>query len=66
MANACYDIDTGSTTKPCVMGGAGIADVTSSDDYTEGTAFAWQIGTGIGMKSQGTSPSVPAAATSRQ
>lgn len=50
MANACYDIDTGSKAKPYVMGGAGIADVTTSDDYTDGTAFAWQIGAGIGIE----------------
>ncbi len=50
MANAYYDFDTGSKVKPYIMAGAGIADVSTEDDYTNGTGFAWQLGAGIGFE----------------
>jgi len=50
MANGYYELDTGSDIKPYLMAGAGIADVSTSDDYTSGTVFAWQVGAGIGIK----------------
>jgi len=49
MANAYYDIDTGSDVSPYLMAGAGWAHVDSSWDESD-DVFAWQVGAGLGIK----------------
>lgn len=49
MANAYYDIDTGSDITPYIMAGAGMAHVDMSWDETD-DVFAWQVGAGLGFK----------------
>ncbi|WP_041466370.1 outer membrane protein [Chlorobaculum parvum] len=49
MANAYYDIDTGSDITPYLMAGAGWAHVDSSWDESD-DVFAWQVGAGLGFK----------------
>jgi opacity protein-like surface antigen len=50
MGNAFYDFDTASDFRPYVMGGLGIADVNVSWASNNSTAFAWQLGAGVGVK----------------
>lgn len=57
MANGYADFEVGSGIMPYVMGGIGYADVTlqasfDGETIVEGSesAFAWQVGTGIGVK----------------
>ncbi len=49
MANAYYDIDTGSDITPYLMAGAGLAHVDPSGAETD-NVFAWQVGAGLGFK----------------
>lgn len=56
MANGYADFEVGSGIMPYVMGGIGYADVTvqtafagEAEEASE-SAFAWQVGTGIGVK----------------
>ncbi|HHE31773.1 MAG TPA: porin family protein [Chlorobaculum parvum] len=49
MANAYYDIDTGSDITPYIMAGAGWAHADMSWDETD-DVFAWQVGAGLGFK----------------
>ena len=49
MANAYYDIDTGSDITPYLMAGAGWAHVDPSWAGTD-DVFAWQVGAGLGFK----------------
>lgn len=52
MANAWYDIDTGSNFIPYIGGGLGGAriDVDLAGTEFDDTVFAWQIGAGLGYK----------------
>ena len=50
MANAYYDIDTGSDITPYLMAGAGWAHVDTSWDYNDDDVFAWQVGAGLGFE----------------
>lgn len=49
MANGFYDIDAGSGLKPYVMAGMGVARADQSW-RNDNTNFAWQVGTGLGVK----------------
>ena len=49
MANAYYDIDTGSDITPYIMAGAGLAHVDMSWDEDD-DVFAWQVGAGLGFE----------------
>lgn len=49
MANAYYDIDTGSDITPYLMAGAGWAQIDASWDGTA-DVFVWQAGAGLGFK----------------
>lgn len=49
MANAYYDIDTGSDVTPYLMAGAGWAHADMSWNKTD-DVFAWQVGAGLGFK----------------
>ena len=50
MGNAYYDIDTDSDITPYLMAGAGWARAESSVDDDSETAFAWQVGAGLGFQ----------------
>ncbi|NTW83553.1 MAG: porin family protein [Chlorobiaceae bacterium] len=56
MANAYYDINTGSDIQPYLMAGLGAAHIKADDDpvtsppWLDETYFAWQLGAGIGCK----------------
>ncbi|ACF12368.1 porin opacity type [Chlorobaculum parvum NCIB 8327] len=49
MANAYYDINTGSDVSPYIMAGAGWAHVGMPSDESD-DVFAWQVGAGLGVK----------------
>jgi len=49
MANAYYDIDTGSDITPYLMAGAGWAHIGMPSDESD-DVFAWQVGAGLGFK----------------
>jgi opacity protein-like surface antigen len=50
MANGYYDFDAVSGVSPYVMAGAGVVDVNTGDDWVNESTFAWQVGTGVGIK----------------
>ncbi|NTW83636.1 MAG: porin family protein [Chlorobiaceae bacterium] len=56
MANAFYDLNTGSDIQPYIMAGLGAAHIRADDDpgiptpWLDETYFAWQLGAGIGCK----------------
>ena len=51
MANGYYDFDTGSDIIPYLMGGIGIASPDATSNWVQDdTAFAWQIGAGLGAR----------------
>lgn len=49
MANGYYDLPQVNGFTPYAMAGAGFADVSSEDDYTDETVFAWQLGAGVNV-----------------
>ncbi len=51
MANGYYDFDTNSDILPYIMGGIGITSPDATSDWVQDdTAFAWQIGAGLGVR----------------
>lgn len=56
MANAFYDLNTGSDIQPYIMAGLGAAHIRADDEpgiptpWLDETYFAWQLGAGIGCK----------------